>query len=359
MDGPKVAILIPTLNNHKELDIVLKSLTNQTWKGELEIAVVGPTNDSGKQITKSHKARWIDDKGSRNRADACNIGIKELDCDILLFTDDDVIPRDDWVEKLVRWFEREDVAGVGGQNWAPDSDPFLAKVTDVAFGAKYVTAGTRYGKVPKGELIEIEHNPGCNSGYRKEVLDEVEGFEPGCIGAEDVVLDHKIRSKGYKLWFDPESIMPHRRRVPPALFKQMKNYGYVRTLANSRWSELRSWSHLAIALFPLLFFSSIISIIGGLMINGVGDTISLSLTSELYFQIPIILAISYISICWVGSILGNSPHKGVMTLFFSPLMIFCAHYYYGMGVLKGLIQIYLGAGAAAGLGIQLDDKKRN
>lgn len=107
MSGPKVAVLIPTLNNHKELDIVLESLTNQTWKGELEIAVVGPTNDPGGKITTDHNATWIDDEGSRNRADACNIGIKALKCDILLFTDDDVIPPSDWVATLVRWFERE------------------------------------------------------------------------------------------------------------------------------------------------------------------------------------------------------------------------------------------------------------
>ena len=40
-------------------------------------------------------------------------------------------------------------------------------------------------------------------------------------------------------------------------------------------------------------------------------------------------------------------------------MIFCAHYFYGLGVIKGLFQIYFGKGASAGLGIQLDDKKRN
>ena len=352
MNNQQVAVLIPTLNNHKELEIVLKSLKSQTWKGLLEIAVVGPTNDPGKEITEINGATWIDDKGSRNRADACNIGIKEINCDILLFTDDDVIPPKDWVEKLVRWFEREEVAGVGGQNWAPKEDPFLAKVVDVAFGAKYVTAGTRYGKVSKGELIEIEHNPGCNSAYRKNVLDEVDGFESGCIGAEDVVLDHKIRSKGHKLWFDPESIMPHRRRTPPALFKQMKNYGYVRTLANSRWPELRSWSHLAIAMFPILVFSAILSIISSLTVSSINPSI--------YFQIPIYAAIVYVMICWLGSILGNSPHRiNPFTIFFSPIMIFCAHYYYGLGVIKGFFQIYFGKGASAGLGIQLDDKKRN
>ena len=40
-------------------------------------------------------------------------------------------------------------------------------------------------------------------------------------------------------------------------------------------------------------------------------------------------------------------------------MIFASHFFYGMGVLKGFWQIKFGSGAAAGLGIQLDDKNRN
>tara|TARA_B100001115_G_C15841046_1_gene421721 strand:- start:329 stop:1381 length:1053 start_codon:yes stop_codon:yes gene_type:complete len=350
MGDKKVVVLIPTLNNHEELEIVLKSLNNQTWRGSLDVAVVGPKNDPGEKITRELNNIWIDDQGSRNRADACNVGIKELNCDIVLFTDDDVIPPKDWVEKLVRWFERDEVAGVGGQNWAPVSDPILCKIVDVAFGAKYVTAGTRYGKVVKGELIEIEHNPGCNSAYRKKILDEVNGFEKGCIGAEDVVLDHKIRSKGHKLWFDPESTMPHRRRKPPALFKQMKNYGYVRTLANSRWPELRSWSHVVIAAFPILVYLAIFSLILGFLNPEISDY---------FILVPVSLASLYLFICILGSLLGNSPHRNIITVICAPIMIFASHFFYGMGVLKGFWQIKFGSGAAAGLGIQLDDKNRN
>jgi predicted DNA-binding antitoxin AbrB/MazE fold protein len=40
-------------------------------------------------------------------------------------------------------------------------------------------------------------------------------------------------------------------------------------------------------------------------------------------------------------------------------MIFMAHWAYGTGVLKGMKQIHLGEGAAAGLGIQIDDKSRD
>ncbi len=63
-------------------------------------------------------------------------------------------------------------------------------------------------------------------------------------------------------------------------------------------------------------------------------------------------------ICWLGGALGSSPHRNASTVFLAPLMIFLAHWAYGSGVVRGWKQIYLGKGASAGLGIQIDDKKR-
>ena len=49
------------------------------------------------------------------------------------------------------------------------------------------------------ELEEVEQIPGVNSAYRREVLVEVGAFDSGAIGAEDVMMDHRIRLAGYRL----------------------------------------------------------------------------------------------------------------------------------------------------------------
>ena len=364
MTRPSVSVLIPTLRNSKQLEVVLKSLNEQDWDGELHIACVGPTGDPGQQVAEDNGAEWIDDEGSRNRADACNVGIKKLECDILLFTDDDVVPPKDWAGKLIRWFEREEVAGVGGPNFAPDEDPFSAKAADVAFCARWVTAGTRYGKVPAGELVEIDHNPGCNSAYRKAVLDEVAGFEEGCIGAEDVVMDRKILDAGYRLWFDPTAIMPHRRRalISPYM-KQLRNYGYVRTLANSRWPALKRWSHNAIGLFPLLSIIGLATFGWGVWQGGIDWSAPFSSPEmglpRIAAHSTASLATIYLLLCWLGAASGASPHRSIATILIAPLTIFLAHWAYGSGVVRGWKQIRFGGGAAAGLGIQIDDKERD
>ena len=50
MSHPSVTVIIPSVRNHEELDIVLKGLRKQTYVGEIEIVVVGPTNDPGKSV---------------------------------------------------------------------------------------------------------------------------------------------------------------------------------------------------------------------------------------------------------------------------------------------------------------------
>ena len=74
--------------------MALDGLTNQTFK-EMEVVVVGPDQDPGRRVTEERGFRYIDDRGSGNRADACNVAIEETDSELIFFTDDDVIvPRD-------------------------------------------------------------------------------------------------------------------------------------------------------------------------------------------------------------------------------------------------------------------------
>ncbi len=158
----RVCVIIPSLRNHVELGIALDGLANQSWPSEtgdhLEVVVVGPSGDSGQAVAEAKGARFIDDEGSRTRADACNVALNQVNCDFVLFTDDDVWVPEDWVARLVRWFERPEVAGVGGPNFAPpDKSTFWQRVIDVTFCSKWVTAGTNYGKRGTAELELAEH----------------------------------------------------------------------------------------------------------------------------------------------------------------------------------------------------------
>lgn len=355
----RTVVLIPTINNADQLDVVLEALSRQTYPHFEVVCVDSKSHDHTRKVIEAWDARWIDDD-SRNRADACNHGLRVIDCDVVLFTDDDTIPPDDWVERLIRWFDRPEVAGVGGPNVAPDEDPWLGRLADVAIHAKWVTAGTRYGRVTPGELSPIEHNPGCNAGYLKSALDEVGGFEDGCIGAEDVVLDLKLERANHQLWYDPTAIMPHRRRSNPRPYmRQLRNYGYVRTLANHRWPALKQPTHTLVGAFPLVVWMGLVSLALGVLAGGLdlSDPLGPDLGPRAMVHVPITLGLFYVGVSWVGAAAGKSPHRGLFTILLAPAYVFLAHWAYGSGVTRGLRQIKSG-GAAAGLGLQVDDKVR-
>ena len=73
-------VIVPTVNNPIELAITLDCLIEQDYSN-LEIIVVGPEADSAKSIAHELGIRYIDDRGSKNRADACNVAINESESD--------------------------------------------------------------------------------------------------------------------------------------------------------------------------------------------------------------------------------------------------------------------------------------
>ena len=359
MEMGSVCVLIPSVGNANELKVVLEGLKQQDYSGPIEVVVVGPGNDSGRDVAEQNGARFIDDGGVRTRADACNVGIKNTESEFVFFTDDDVIVPSNWISSLIRWFNRTEVAGVGGPNFAPPQEStFWQRVIDVTFCSRWVTAGTNYGNRAKGDLEEVEQLPGVNAAYRRTVLEEVGGFDQGAIGCEDAMLDHRIRAAGHRLWQDGTAIMWHRRRGPGRVRKQIGNYGLVRILASHRHPEMRSWSHILVGLFPILAALGILAFFYGAAMGGGTWDLWFSIDGpwsieRLSFHGSLGLMGLYVTICWAGALLGTSPSRGPLTIFAAPLMTFLMHWSYGRGVLEGWKRIRSGR-----LGFQIDDRTR-
>ncbi len=355
-------MIIPTVSNSGELALALDGLANQTY-GDMEVVVVGPKDDGGRVEAESRGFRFIDDRGARNRADACNVAIEETDSDLVFFTDDDVFVPSDWVEKLERWFDRPEVAGVGGPNFAPvEESSFWQRTIDVAFCNKFLTAGTNYGKRAMTELEEVEQLPGVNSAYRREVLAEVGSFDSGAIGAEDVMMDHRIRLAGYRLWSDGSAVMWHRRRGIRRVRMQIRNYGLVRTLAGRRYPELWGFSHSMVSSFPILVVMSVISFIWGCSNGGLSwpefwdistDAVPMGIERAMVHQFPTLVAL-FNTIAWIGAVRGPSPSKSTSTVFLSPIVSFILLWDYGVGINKARVAIASGSSSS-----QIDDRARN
>ena len=252
---------------------------------------------------------------------------------------------------------------MGGPNFAPPEESTLwQRVIDVTFCSTIFTAGTNYGKVGGSDLDEVRQLPGVNSAYRRTVLDEVGGFDEGAIGAEDVLLDYRIREAGHKIWTDRSAVIWHRRRDLSRVTKQIRNYGLVRTLANKKYPDLHEFTHTLVALFPPLVIGAFAFFLWGLANGGIAwpdfwdislSAVPMGLPRTGAHLLPTLAGL-YNLIAWYGSFSGASPNRGFLTVFLSPIVAFCLHWNYGIGVIRGNLRMLIGIS-----GLQIDDRSRS
>ena len=61
--------------------------------------------------------------------------------------------------------------------------------------------------------VEAEHIPGCNMAFRREVLEEIGGFDPIYRSAgDDVDVCWRLQDRGHRIGFSPAAMVWHFRR---------------------------------------------------------------------------------------------------------------------------------------------------
>jgi GT2 family glycosyltransferase len=136
----------------------------------------------------AHGARLISANG-RTLAGARQAGIEAARGEIVAFTDDDCLPRPDWIEMLVAAFRRDPALyGVQGR-------------TEAEVGP----VGSHAVRVSKPDPLFQT----CNIAYRHEALDLAGGFDLQFGGwFEDTALGARVLAHG-AIGFEPEAVVVH------------------------------------------------------------------------------------------------------------------------------------------------------
>ena len=133
--------------------------------------------------------------------------------DVVCFLDDDSIARPFWLENLVRHYERDHrVGGVAGpvipiENGAPQAKKARFR-NWVLFPGLILDQSTRH----TNRLLGVDHFRGANMSFRRELLEELGGFDTrlrgDCFRFElDACLG--IKRLGYRLLFEPDAEIDH------------------------------------------------------------------------------------------------------------------------------------------------------
>ncbi len=136
-------------------------------------------------------------------------GVTASDAEIVAATDDDAIPRSDWLTKLASHY-REGVGGVGGR------DVIHLGATTSTDSATTVGILTWYGRLignhhaGRGSPREVDTLKGVNLSFRRELWEFDHNLRG--MGAQvhwEVFLCQQAHRLGYRLIYDPAAIVDH------------------------------------------------------------------------------------------------------------------------------------------------------
>jgi glycosyltransferase involved in cell wall biosynthesis len=220
---PKVSVVICAYNAETTMEACLTSLRNLKYPA-FEVIVVddGSTDRTGK-IADSYEGIHVIHQENKGLSAARNVGIAASLGEIVAFTDSDCVVDPDWLHYLVATFLSTGLSAVGGPNLPPPEDSVVA---------------TCVAASPGGPLhvllddVEAEHIPGCNMAFRREVLEEIGGFDPIYRAAgDDVDVCWRLQDRGHRIGFSPAAMVWHfRRNTMRAYIGQQKGYGKAEAL---------------------------------------------------------------------------------------------------------------------------------
>ncbi len=238
---PKVSVVVASYNGARTLRTCLESLQRLNYTNYEVILVDDGSTDETELIAKNFPyARYIRHQANQGLSVARNTGIQAATGEIVAFTDSDCRADEDWLYYLVGDLLNSRFVGIGGHNFLPLEDGWVASAVMMSPGGPaHVMLTDRIA----------EHIPGCNMAFYKWALDEIGGFDPIFRAAgDDVDICWRLQQRGYRIGFSPAGFVWHYRRSNVrAYLKQQHGYGeaeallvrkhpeYFNSLGNSIW----------------------------------------------------------------------------------------------------------------------------
>ena len=217
-----ISIIIPNYNGEKllkkNLPKVLEAVRNYK-KGEVEIIIPDdPSTDNSRQVIKNFieniKEKNITGKTIENRSKKeagfsknVNRGVSLATGDIFILLNSDVAPHVEFLDALLKHFKDEKVFAVGCMDESIE-------------GGRKVFRGRGIGRWQRGFLIHKEGRldkdntlwaSGGSSAFRKSIWVKLRGLDPlyNPFYWEDIDLSYRALKSGYKIVFEPKSIVTH------------------------------------------------------------------------------------------------------------------------------------------------------
>ena len=214
-ENPLISIIIPVYNNFKYTYNCIESIVKSNPKIPYEIIIA---DDMSTDSTKSIQKYFPNIHINKNKRDQgfvmnCNMAANLVKGKYIHFLNNDIQVENEWLSSLLKLIESDEKIGmVGSKIIYPD------KTLQEAGGIIWKDgSGCNYGRGKDPEMgeynyvKEVDYISGASILIKKSVWDEIGGFDKRYIPSyyEDTDLAFEVREHGYKVMYQPKSVVIH------------------------------------------------------------------------------------------------------------------------------------------------------
>jgi len=258
------SVIVCTYNRAASLQDTLAALAAQEAAPDLEwevLVVDNNSRDDTRRVVEAAQRTWprlrYVFESAQGLSHARNRGIAESTGEILLFTDDDVLPEPDWLATTLAGLARHQADACGGYIAPIWESPPPAWLTERFYGFLAV----RTDRTDDYPITGPEQAPfGANMAVRRHVFDQVGGFDTSrgrkgkvLASGEDGELFERILRAGFKAVFLGSSKVHHKVesfRLTKRYFRRWR-FQTSRNIAQSRGiSGQRRLFNIPVYVFP-------------------------------------------------------------------------------------------------------------
>ncbi len=323
-----VSLCVIAYNEEKVLNGLFRNIASQSYPHEkIEVILVDSNStDNTKSMMEDFKETnynfnrvEIVSNSKKNQASAWNCALCEAKGDVIIRIDAHAqIPRDFIRRSIENLEEGEDIVGGGRPNIVDNETSW--KLTLLA--AEESLFGSSIAEYRRPTEKKEYHDSLFHAAYRREVFEEVGGFNESLGRTEDNELHYRIRQAGYKMCSCPDIIsFQHTRNTLRNMIKQKFGNGYWIGLTLGVCPGCLSYFHFV----PFLFLLAIVAF---------------TICACFGFFYPLMfLALAYCMFDFVNTVGCFATKKLQPQFIILPFLFPILHIAYGVGTLCGIIKM--------------------
>ena len=290
----KYSIIVPVYNRPDEVDELLESLTQQTFKNFEVIIVEDGSVKPCKDVCDKYAgilALHYYAKENSGPGQSRNYGVERAKGEYVIILDSDVVLPTGYLKAIDDELRQNPSEAFGGPDAAHESFTPVQKAISYSMTSFFTTGGIRGGKAK----LDKFYPRSFNMGIRRDIYLKLGGFSKMRFG-EDIDFSYRIVEAGFKPRLLPEAWVWHKRRTDfKKFFRQVYNSGIARINLEKRHPGTMKLVHL----LPTVFT---VGVIGLILISAVGRALMHYVDRDQFYWmcfapwIPILLYCLIISI---------------------------------------------------------------